>query len=319
MELVEWNQLLENKKSLTNLDEVLDLFLWRSEPFEKYHPEVQFNKNQLLGLLICRCLHNEPVKFDAMSRLQLIDTHPLSMNFKEMKDTLANIQFEWPQYINQIQNDEVKVQNIKNYVSLCMSRIGELVSQIHPNTVLNDIHDTCIDQAGFTKLTSSAIRRIIGSILIINRHIDLYDMSEELTPIDHSIGITAYHHEASMENFHKLCMHFYLPAAAKLHYKHDFPGMYNDVSQAVYFHNSEYKRIKREEYTSTTPIHMLPSVCLLYPEIPVKFEDDLFNPYEDQGWYWVLLPSRVYLVSPEPKVYYSTNLSTLIHMYITNK
>ena len=92
--------------------------------------------------------------------------------------------------------------------------------------------------------------------------------------------------------------------------------MYNDVSQAVFFHNADYKRLNREPHTTTHPIHLLPSITLLYPEIPIKYEDDVFNPTQDQGWYWVVLPQRIYLVSPEPQVYYSEDLRVLVKIYV---
>lgn len=318
MDIVQWNKSIEDTGKLpeNEEDQVIDAFLWGSNPYEIYHNDVLYNKNHLLGMLLCRSYDTTNTSDMLDDRLRLIDTHPKDMNFKQLKDTLANLQFEWPQFINKVDNDEKRIEKVKSYIQICMSRVGKFIGYSHPDKILNDAHDTCMHTDGQKKLTPSAVRRVIGSILIINRHVDLYDMCEEIAPCNYQTGITLYHHEASMENFHKLCMHYYLPAAAKLHYKHDFPGMYNDVSQAVYFHDAEYKRIKREDYTSTSPIHMLPSVCLLYPSVPVKFEDDMFDPYEDQGWYWILLPQRVYLVSPEPKVYYSTDLSALLGLYV---
>ena len=58
-------------------------------------------------------------------------------------------------------------------------------------------------------------------------------------------GISKYHVEASGDDFNMICMHLGLPVAAKMNYKHDFPEMYNHVSQVVFFHNSEYQRVAR--------------------------------------------------------------------------
>lgn len=84
----------------------------------------------------------------------------------------------------------------------------------------------------------------------------------------------------------------------------------------MYFHNADYKEVPREPYTSSAPLHMLASACLLYPEIPVRFEDDCFNPAVNVGWYWLVVPLRIYLVSPEPKVYFCEDLSTLLQLYV---
>jgi hypothetical protein len=217
-----------------------------------------------------------------------------------------------------------------------MHRTGVLISHALPDTVLNDEQDTCeyknmsIIPTALRQLTASAIRRIMASILMINRHLDLYDLSEEVvfTPeheAEFSNNVTIYHHEASMEHFYKLHMYWSVPIAGKMQYKHDFPGMFNDISQVIYFHNPDYKRIKREDHTSTSPLHILPSVCLMYPEIRILYEDDCFNPVKPnpnpnpKEWYWVLLPQRIYLVSPEPKVYYSSNLNTLLHVYLNSR
>lgn len=43
--------------------------------------------------------------------------------------------------------------------------------------------------------------------------------------------IRKHHVEASGDDFNELHIYQSLPAAAKLNYKHDFPGMYNHISQ----------------------------------------------------------------------------------------
>jgi hypothetical protein len=315
LELMKWNQELLKTNTLKEWEYIFDLFLWGSDPYEKYHPDILFNGNHLLGMLVCGGM-SPSVHKDITCRFQLMETPPCEMNLKQIKDTITNLQFEWPLFLLKSKNNDIKIEGIKIYLQSCMHRIGELIHNSHLENVLNDVQDTCYHSNIQKKLTCSAIRRLLGSVLLLNRHIDLYEMSEEIKPCQFATGVTAYHHEASTENYHKLCMHYFLPVAAKLHYKHDFPGMYNDVSQAVFFHDNEYKRTNREPYTSTNPIHMLPSICLLYPEITIKFEDDFFDPTVSQGWYWILLPHRIYLVSPEPKVYFSEDLSALVKIYV---
>ena len=327
MDLIIWNQQVEAEGARgiqEEYEEILDKYLWESDPNEKYHPDVQFNLNHLLGMLVCRGCVGGPSEELEQQRLKLTDTLPSDMSLKEIKDTLANLQFEWPVFVNKISGNAKginKIDGLLAYLQGLISRIGVFLSYAQKDSVLNDVQDVCACDHGLVRLTSSGIRRLLASVFILYRHIDLFFMAEVVDKCSDGfkVGVSAYHHEASTESFHKMCMHFYLPAAAKMHYKHDFPGMYNDVSQAVYFHDSGFKRIKREEYTSTNPIHMLPSVCLLYPEVPVKFEDDHFNPNVDQGWYWVLVPRRIYLVSPEPKVYYSEDLSALVELYLSTR
>jgi hypothetical protein len=89
--------------------------------------------------------------------------------------------------------------------------------------------------------------------------------------------------------------------------------------QVVYFHNSQYSRISRhplEDAQNAPPVHLLPAIQELYPEIPVKYEEDRFDPTKNEGWYWLLLAGRVYLVTPEPRVLYSESISDLLKVYV---
>lgn len=314
---------------------IMDLFIWGTDPYEPFHPEVLFNKNHLLGILACRSI---PCVSDVTlsSNLQLTDITPANMTLKQVKDSLANLQFEWPHFLEKLDllgpggDHTDKVQLVRLYLQAIMHRVGILVSHALPDKVLNDIQDTfhCEpeDPPDLLRLTPAAIRRIMASILVLNRHMDLYDLSEEVvvSPLleqeNFKNGVTIYHHEASTEHFYKLHMYWSLPVSAKMQYKHDFPGMFNDISQVVYFHNPDYKRVKREDHLTTLPLHLLPSVVLLHPEVKIKFEDDLIDPLKPgTDWYWILLPQRVYLVSPEPKVYYARDLNLLLQVYINSK
>jgi hypothetical protein len=341
-DLLEWNRELEQTCDLRDYHAIEDLFLWGSDPFEKYDPEILYNRNHLLGVLVCRCLSFRYAKAHVSSvvpvvapvtdessdnnkhRFEIIRKPPQAMSLQEIKDTLSNMQFEWPLFLDRAKNDEAKIDIVKQYIQECMCRVGDFLNYTQNESVLDNIQDTVYEcRGGFRKLTESATRRLLGSFLTLLRHIDLYDMSDELAPLSDvfETGVTKYHHEASMDHFHKLCMHYYLPVAAKLHFKHDFPGMYNDVSQAVYFHDVSYKRKVRGEFSSLFGLDMLPSICLLYPELGIKFEDDVFNPLDNSEgkWYFVVVPQRIYLVSPEPHVYYSKDFSVYVKIYLEFK
>lgn len=87
----------------------------------------------------------------------------------------------------------------------------------------------------------------------------------------------------------------------------------------MYFHNNQYSRIQRHPLTdvkNAPPVHVLPAIQELYPEIPLKFEEDKIDPTKNQGWYWLLLAGRIYLVTPEPRVLYSDSISDLLKVYL---
>lgn len=252
--LAQWNEALEqqqaNQSSLSPpaltpalLDEITQAFVWESDPNEKYHPDVLFNASHLLGMLVCRGLcvlqysgREMQQSSGKPSRLCLMqDTKPAQMSLKQLKDSLSNLLFEWPVLVQKGLSAEL-ISFTRDYLVQIMQRFGEFLSAAHPAEILNDVQDTVEHSgaAGLVRLTSSAARRVLESLQIMIRHVDLYEMCEELVPQPYETGISPYHHEASMARYHKLCMHYFLPVAAKLQYKHDFPGMFNDVSQVLY-------------------------------------------------------------------------------------
>ena len=93
--------------------------------------------------------------------------------------------------------------------------------------------------------------------------------------------------------------------------------------QVVYFHNSQYTRIARHpiaDMKNAPAVHILPAIQELYPEIPLRFEEDGIDPTKDQGWYWLMLAGRIYLVTPEPKVLHSERVADMLKVYLdTNK
>lgn len=317
-------------------------WLWGTDPEEPYHADVLMNRNHLLGILVCRYKFlkgRSPEEggcayFVAQNRLSIMDKPVDRMSWRELKDTVANILIEWPAFLDRLRINIRAKQNLRHVlhlVNLCAMRFGELAYSELGQDVLDDTSETQPaegqDSASDMKLvlTASAMRRMVGSLLIMYRHLHLLSMCRKVTPGPDSLvdRITKYHYEASNDAFNLLCMHISLPVAARLNYRHDFPGMYNHVSQVVYFHNSQYTRIPRlplAEIKRAPAVHVLPAVQELYPEIQLKFEEDAFDPTQaGQGWFWLLLAGRVYLVTPEPAVLYSDSVLDLLQVYVSSK
>lgn len=302
-------------------------WLWESDPEESFHNSVYFNENQLIGLLVCRYKYHTRTSITqaAPDRLTIMDKPVSIMTWRELKDTVANIQFEWPIFLERLQHNTNATQNLDQVLSLidsCACRFGRLCTLVDDGTILDDTAETepCqdIDFVGMHVLTTSSLRRMVGSLLILYRHLHLLAVCDKLPAKVVPTNITKYHYEASMDEFHLLCMHISLPVAARLNYRHDFKDMYNHVSQVVYFHNSQYKQQPRRElkdFSSSPPVHVLPAIRQLYPRMPIKYEEDHFNPNSSQGWYWLLLAGRVYLVTPDPRVLYSDNILGLLDYY----
>ena len=214
---------------------------------------------------------------------------------------------------------------VLHLINLCAARFGALAGMAGGEDLFDDASETqpcrVRERAGQMVLTPAAMRRMVGSLLIMYRHIHLLAVCVRIRPQGFLAPVSKYHYEASNDLFNLLCMHISLPVAARLNYRHDFPGMYNHVSQVVYFHNSHYSRIARHplaDIANAPAVHVLPAIHELYPEIPIKYEEDRFDPTKPGGWYWLLLAGRVYLVTPEPAVCHSDNIADLLKHYIDN-
>jgi hypothetical protein len=305
-------------------------WLWGSEPEEGFAPEVLLNRNQLLGLLVCRYKHRHAAPSGGparpQDRLSLMEKEPAAMSWSELKDTLANVQIEWPAFLQRLERNrqvDANLMGVKALVDGCAERFGALCSRAWPSEVLNDPMDTESPpgQGGgpLRVLTPGALRRGVGTLLILYRHLHLLAASRPPRAEEAQVPeVRLHHYEASMSDYYLWYMHFQLPLAAKLNYKHDFPGMYNHVTQPVYFHNPGFERLARLPMAdrAAPAIHVLPSLCQLFPELPVRFEEDAFDPTRDAGWYWVIVSGRVYLVGSGPRVFYSTDARAMLREYV---
>lgn len=335
---------LEHNKVLPN--ETWHEWLWGTDPEEPYHMDVLLNRNQLLGLLICRYKHlttplpatpapataavsnvPPPTTPKGKDRMTIMDTPVHLMTWRELKDTVSNILFEWPKFLDRLQQNMRAQQNLRQVLHLinqCACRFGALACMSAGEDIMDDPSETQpTTDRGFKdqiSLTPGALRRMAGSLLIMYRHLHLLSVCVKIQPQKFDTGVSKYHYEASNDAFNLLCMHMALPVAARLNYRHDFPGMYNHVSQVVYFHNSQYTRCMRhpiEDIQSAPAAHVLPAIQELYPEIKLKFEEDMFDPTKPgTEWFWLLLAGRVYLVTPEPRILFSENVADLLKVYV---
>ena len=139
-------------------------------------------------------------------------------------------------------------------VESCARRLGQICMGAWTSECLNDPCDTRPSEQDLLELTHSALRRMLNSLLMLYRHIFL--CLKALPPPPRNCqnqgehGITKFHWEASSDDYNVLCMHMALPVGARLNYRHDFPGMYSNVSQAVYYHNPDYRRPPRVPWDS---------------------------------------------------------------------
>ena len=312
-------------------EEIWDEWLWKTDPEEPYSPEVLMNRCQLLGFLVClfkgtqQSLLNDPDLNDPVTaRLTLMSKPIHTMSLRELRDTIENLQVEWPEFLKRLDGNPKAQKHLEGVMALldqCFARFGALCLVAGSERDMDDLSsvDPCKQHPGTFKVTTACIRRTICTFMIFYRHVHLLAVAKVVPDSYQDCGISKYHMEASGDEFNLLCMHLGLPVAAKINYKHDFPEMYNHVSQVVFFHNSEYQRIPRaklEALATASSEHILPALMQLHPTIQVKYEEEHIDLSGDvsgsKDWWWLVVAGRIYLVDPERSVWYSPNVTSLL-------
>ena len=335
-ELGSLNERLEAGRGLP--EETWVRWLWQTDPEEQVLVTVLLNQSHLLGLLVCRHQAMQGVGRGVQTRRQrsaecgderihVVDKTPGEMSLREVRDTVDNLLIEWPRFLQRLATNPRADENLKAVVGLvdgCLARLGHLASHQGRMDVFDDGGSTePHDEEGRMRLTRPCLRRMLGSFMVIYRHLHLLGGAEAVDPEPFDCGITKHHMEASQDEFSLLCMNMQLPVAARLNYKHDFPGMYNHVSQVVYFHNAQYERTRRiglAQVSEGDPVHVLPALRQLYPEIALHYEEDHVDLSRGTGkWLWMVVPGRVYLVGPEGQAYHSDNITSLMRVYLESR
>jgi len=100
--------------------------------------------------------------------------------------------------------------------------------------------------------------------------------------------------------------------------------MYNCVSQVIYYHHPRYARQAQIPLGRMlhAPMHMLPPITQLLPEIPIVYEDDSvvpgLSPLSKGGeWCWLVCCGAIFLLEVEAKqVWRANDLSTLVAFFL---
>ena len=328
---------LRNCNSLLEADRIGDLpetdffhkWVWETDVNEELNPSVLYNENQLYGLFCCRkasreyqqipCAPHNPA--DTAFQLHAID--PVCMTLKQLMHSLDNFCIEWPAFLKKHAGTPV-VQRGVCFIQRCTVRFGFFCSYaLKPDIMDNNLFVEDFKD-GTLKLSLACVRRILNQLVIIYRHFHLYAHAIPVEPDSSPFPcpIRKPHIEASSELFDTLCMHHSVPVGARLRYKNEFHGMYNHISQVVYFHNPEYVRSVRQELDemlqSGDPLQALPALCELQPEVQVRYEDDffLYLPDKPEHWSWIVVSGRIYLADTDYNVYYSKNVLHLFAFYM---
>jgi hypothetical protein len=348
-QLMSWNVTVQkgwDDKSKTgtvaadyNLPEehVFTTWLWETDPLEPCPIKTLLNASQLTGLIFARHYAATHPEFQDSNfniadflgesstnneRMAIFQTPVNQLNLRELRDTIQNIQLQW------VELGAVKFKHIKDVLHACIHRFGVLASTSFNLDVMNDqgsIEDT-IEGGKCVRLNKICIRRFVNVFFILFRHVQLHlkAIRVQAAPCNTDLTIGIHQILAASDDFGIIAMNWDLMPAAKLNYIHDFPGMYNSISQVIYFHNPKYERRMQlrkqlDKYATgdVEAVQFLPCLMQLFPEIPIVYEEE--NSSIDKTFSWVLAGHTVYLRTPKRELYYHENLITLLSVYLTYK
>jgi hypothetical protein len=204
------------------------------------------NRMHGLGVLYCVNLSKLPTQpiglpelLPLLPAIHLHGSKPIcEFSLQELMDQLECMQLHWGQIVGDIAP-----------LHAIMARLGSIVSHAfvttkpedgYENVVLDDPqHTTVMPQQQMSIISRKSLRQMICVLLGLARVQDIVQRSVVIPPqcVQSVVKAFKQHHiEASMDFFNGLQQMMRLAPGMRLVYCTNFAGMYNDVSQVIYFH-----------------------------------------------------------------------------------
>ena len=308
------------------------VWLWKVDPTEECAVNLQLNRSHLLGLILARVHHTcstcTDIK-DLDSSLLIVDKAKCDFTLRDLRNCVQHLQACWiPRGLAAGATTLPVVDflfGLFGFLSMSASTLTELMDD--QGSVEQSYHT----QDALLTMNAACLRRFLNIFLVMYRNLSIYATCVYLKPdtLPVECGIQKHHVYAGVDDFHMLSMNWDLMLAAKLVYIHDFSGMYNCVSQVVYFHNPDYQRritclepvqniaegtTSTADATASAALYTLPSLLQLHPEITVIFDD--CHGMQHGHWHWLMMGRTIFLVAPEGGVYHHNNITTLMGIYL---
>lgn len=218
-------------------------WLWGFNPEQHCGIECLMNRSHLLGLLLARYRAIYQVQYQKSertlldilgssrdARLCLFDAPVANYSLRQLRDTLQNIQLNW------VLCDCTSIPNMKDAVNAIMHRFGTLALTGGDTLVMNDQGSIEDAPGGALAMNRICLRRFLSTLMVMYRHLHFREHAESFEdPKPFDCGIRGHHLVASTDDFSAVAMHWDAMVSSKLNYIHDFPGMYNCISQ-VWLH-----------------------------------------------------------------------------------
>ena len=294
-----------------------------------------FNEMHGLGLLVClyerrgcdAACYNAPTALPGgPSVVHLFPDRPVgSLSIRETMDQLECLQLHWGPVLLHRTDDDEPLRALR----VLMARLGELAHHAYPIggelddpqhitqlPLCSSQHNNNDEEEVFGIVSRKTLRQAICILLALCRvhaiaiKASLPDPAAVVrfrTPILRSLRM--HHVESSQDLFDTLQQMVYLAPGQRLAYRTLFSGMYNSVSQVVYFHHPRFSRQPQFPTLAQIPssaMHMLPLITQLLPDIEIFYDDDthvpLFTTTSSSTtikWAWLVACGAFFLVDVE--------------------
>lgn len=273
-------------------------------------------------------------------RIEISKSEIKDMKLRELLDNIKNLQLLWKTVIT-----ENEPRWVRQLTESLFRRFGFFALRAYEDTELNSLDDVEVLQSAsnmqraLLRLNNACVRRTIAFFYCAFRHLQALDAQHALPCQELQCEVHSHLLSASLDDFFSLSMYFDTPVSATLEYRHEFTGMFNSISQVMYYNNPEYERRQQKRFDELVkcddPIHILPLFMQLYPTLPIVREDDAypddFKPpvFHDDAlervrrakhseFMWLILPGRIYLVHKDGTTLHCDNAAALFNVVARN-
>ena len=343
--LMEYNSALARQEVPDVSSSLWDSWLWFLDAREELSSRILLNESHLTGLILCRVcamqVHVEP-EMDSLCGTTALDMHRISAEY------IGNFALDQKQY-SQLSMREVKnhvvqtqmhlydicgtgsTQKTHAHVAALFTRVGQLLqySATEEECMYDDLDGLKpeLTEAVHTRVFSeTGVRWFMNVFYVLFRNLHLHHTAKAPVPREEMVELQVFHVEATLDTFYELTMRWDLPPAAVLCYQHEFVGMFNSISQVVYYNYADYERRRQLDWkvvaTGEHAIYSLAPVLSLFPEVTLVHEDEPlhFVPGSKHGqgaqggWRMLLTPGFLYLLSDTGEVFHHENVCELLRV-----
>ena len=345
-------------------DALWERWLWdcdcNAPPIEQCY---DLNEMHALGLLVCLGeyahpgrLYEERLDAETVGGPEVVhlnaDTPVSQFSLRELLDQIECLQLNWGPALG-----EWGPAQAREVLRALMSRLGEIAHHAYPISmdkqgVLDDTqHVTPLPESSLGVMSRKSLRQTLCVLLVMCRVCAIVERSQPIIipppeqrcsskkgPAAVAVANTLrpHHVEASIDTFNSLQQMMSLAPGQRLAYRTQFAGMYNCVSQVIFFHHPRYARQAQRPVSGLagSPMHMLPPITQLLPEIGIVYEDDSVLPgltkkgspsssslsevsSSSSDWRWLVCCGAIFLLEcASGQVWRATEMGALVAFFM---